>query len=176
MAKINEAHVLVIESLTEALIRLMRQKPLREISISELCEKAGVSRVSFYRNYSSMEDILLKHMISCTDEWWEHFSQKNADAFYRDFWPSLLEQYQRNDELIRLIYDNGVSHILMDHIYTCVSREADGSERDAYVRSALAGTLFGLVNEWIRRGMGEFPADFHLVDLLRTLQERGVAK
>lgn len=52
-----------------------------------------------------------------------------------------------------MIYDNGISHLLMDHIYACVSRDADGSERDAYIRSALAGTFYGLVNEWSRRRM-----------------------
>lgn len=70
-----------------------------------------------------------------------------------NFWSPLLEQYRQNEELIQMIYDNGISHLLMDHIYACVSRDADGSERDAYIRSALAGTLYGLVNEWSRRRM-----------------------
>ena len=47
MARKNEAHDMVMESLTEALLQLMRTKPLSEISVSELCDKAGVSRVSF---------------------------------------------------------------------------------------------------------------------------------
>ena len=51
MAGNADAHILVMESLTEALIQLMRKKPLAEIKISELCDKAGVSRVSFYRNF-----------------------------------------------------------------------------------------------------------------------------
>ena len=43
MAGNADAHILVMESLTEALIQLMRKKPLAEIKISELCDKAGVS-------------------------------------------------------------------------------------------------------------------------------------
>ena len=47
MARKNEAHDAVVESLTQALLLMMEQKPLAQINISELCEKAGVSRVSF---------------------------------------------------------------------------------------------------------------------------------
>ena len=36
MERKNAAHELVIESMTEALMQLMRVKPLSEISISEL--------------------------------------------------------------------------------------------------------------------------------------------
>jgi len=41
----------VINHLTEALLLLLAQKPLEEISISELVDTAGVGRASFYRNY-----------------------------------------------------------------------------------------------------------------------------
>lgn len=174
MAKPNEAHVMVLESLSEALLQLMERKPLREINVSELCEKAGVSRVSFYRNYTSMEDILVRHLNRCTDQWWVEFSQKPTEEFYREFWPSLLEEYRKNGQLIRLIYENNANAVLWTHISGCVTREASGDERDAYLRSALAGTLYGLVNEWIRRGMGEFPKDFRLIETMRLMEGKGV--
>lgn len=49
----------VLEHLTDALINLLQEKPLTDISIRELCELAGVGRASFYRNYESIEDILI---------------------------------------------------------------------------------------------------------------------
>ncbi|MBQ9612464.1 MAG: TetR/AcrR family transcriptional regulator [Lachnospiraceae bacterium] len=162
MTRTNEAHTLVLESLTEALLQLMEHKPLREISISELCQKAGVSRVSFYRNYSSMDDILIQQLNRCTDAWWGTFSQKEPDDFFREFWSSLLGEYRKNERLIRLLYKNDLSYILMEHIRECVCNSGTGEELDSYVRSALAGALFGLVNEWIKRGMGSFPDNFRL--------------
>ena len=41
----------VIEHLTNAMLKLLRDKPLGEISISELIEEAEVGRASFYRNF-----------------------------------------------------------------------------------------------------------------------------
>ena len=48
----------VIRQLTDTYLLLLKEKPASEISISELCEQAGVGRASFYRNFENREDIL----------------------------------------------------------------------------------------------------------------------
>ncbi len=50
-----------------ALLDLLNVKPFEKISISEITEKASVSRVSYYRHYSSREDILIKHSVFIVD-------------------------------------------------------------------------------------------------------------
>ena len=77
----NEAHDMVIESLTQALLQLMEKKPLNRINVSELCSRAGVGRVSFYRNFDSLDDILVQHLKKCTDDWWRDFIQRETDDF-----------------------------------------------------------------------------------------------
>lgn len=55
----NGTHELVVDSLYKALIQLMNKKPYKEITISEIVKRAGVSRMAYYRNYNSKNDILL---------------------------------------------------------------------------------------------------------------------
>ena len=43
--------------LTSALLDMLREGDWRGITVSALCERAEVSRNSFYRNYSGKEDI-----------------------------------------------------------------------------------------------------------------------
>lgn len=112
MKRKNEAHELVLQCLTEALLKLMEKKPFNEISVSELCEKAGVARASFYRNYDSMQEILTNYLSSVTDEWWEEFVKYPEDEFHEKFWKELLLQYKKNEELIKLIYQNDISYII----------------------------------------------------------------
>ncbi len=52
----------VKEYYTGALLSLLRQKRLEEISVSALVEKSGCSRASFYRNYLSKEQILDEYL------------------------------------------------------------------------------------------------------------------
>lgn len=54
----QEMNQLTRESIETALLYLMEKKDLKQISISELVKKAGVSRNAFYRNYKSKEEIL----------------------------------------------------------------------------------------------------------------------
>lgn len=54
----KEANQLTRESIETALLFLLEKKELAQISISELVQKAGVSRNAFYRNYKSKEEIL----------------------------------------------------------------------------------------------------------------------
>lgn len=46
------------ELLHQALLVLLKEKPLNKITIRELCAKAGVNRTTFYNHYQSPEDIL----------------------------------------------------------------------------------------------------------------------
>ena len=44
--------------LCEHLIQMMQEKPIDEISVSELCRRAGINRTTFYRYYTIPRDIL----------------------------------------------------------------------------------------------------------------------
>ena len=44
--------------LHQALLALLKEKPLDKITIRELCAKAGVNRTTFYNHYETVEDIL----------------------------------------------------------------------------------------------------------------------
>lgn len=169
MARKNEAHDAVVESLTQALLQLMEKKPLAQINVSELCTRAGVGRVSFYRNYDSMEEILVHYLKKCTDDWWIEFSRKPSDEFYATFWPELLAEYRKNEKLVKLLYQNNASHLIKEHIFACCMSDAAGTEEDAYTRAALAGALYGMVDEWIKRGMGQFPDNFSLRGIVRLM-------
>ena len=56
----------VANKITEALLDLLKKNDLNKISISALCDKAGVGRASFYRNFNSKEDVLKKYDKKCT--------------------------------------------------------------------------------------------------------------
>ena len=44
----------------DALLTLMRTKPFDEITVSELCQQAGVNRSTFYAHYSNTTELLVE--------------------------------------------------------------------------------------------------------------------
>lgn len=45
-------------ALQSSILELASQKPLAEISVSELADRAGINRVTFYKHYASPGDVL----------------------------------------------------------------------------------------------------------------------
>jgi len=46
----------------EAFFRLLETQAYEKISVSHITEKAGVSRMSFYRNFKSKDDLVKKSL------------------------------------------------------------------------------------------------------------------
>ena len=75
MNKKQETNAFVKECITEALLQLMKEKTLYEIAITEIVERAGVARVSFYRNFTSKENVIEQHLILLIREWGRDFEK-----------------------------------------------------------------------------------------------------
>ena len=58
MQNIYSKESYVEQKLADTLIELLKNKELQDISVRELCDKAGVGRASFYRHFQNKEDIL----------------------------------------------------------------------------------------------------------------------
>ena len=61
----------------DALLQLMHTKDYEQISISELARKAGVSRMSYYRNYNSKDEILMDYMYQIILEYAQELDLSN---------------------------------------------------------------------------------------------------
>ena len=58
MRKTKDQNRLARERIVAALTELMSEQDYTSITITEITQRAGVSRMTYYRNYSSKEDIL----------------------------------------------------------------------------------------------------------------------
>ena len=81
MRRKNINNQIIRESITEALLILMENLSISDITISALTRKAGVSRVSFYRNYKSKEEVLVSMLEERSREWWEEFKSSPSEDY-----------------------------------------------------------------------------------------------
>jgi len=52
------------ECIATALIELMKTKEYSSITITEIAKKSGMSRMTYYRNYTSKDDVLIQYLDS----------------------------------------------------------------------------------------------------------------
>lgn len=56
------------ESLLEALIRMLENRSLDSVTVSDLCKEAGINRTTFYKYYSVPEDVIIEAAEKILDE------------------------------------------------------------------------------------------------------------
>lgn len=157
MQKRNEVNVLTKECIVTALLRLMQTQSYDSISITDITNLAGVSRMAYYRNYNSKDEILIKHILDqekrlLTEIGGEKAKNlKGAIAYVSGF-------FQSNADVIQAIYDAGLAHMLTEMLedrvynYFPIAAAAKGGR---YAVHYYVGGILSVFKLWFDRGMKE---------------------
>lgn len=160
---------LVSEYITDALLLLMEKKEYHDISITELCEKAGVTRMSFYRNFESKEDILRKWLAEVTDRFVAQSGISYKNDAPHDYFVTLFTHLARYKQICVALYEAGLSYLLKDE-FDRVFLSIHGGEYDDYKSFFHAGGVYNVFLLWLMRGCAETPEE--LADKLTGLMEK----
>lgn len=95
MAKENGAHKLAIDCIYEALIQLMEKKEYKDITITDITNRAGVSRMAYYRNYTDKDEILLRRLRLYLDQA-EADLKERQDLSREEFWQTFVRSEQED--------------------------------------------------------------------------------
>ena len=136
-----------------AILALMAERPYEEISISDIVLRAQVGRSSFYRHFNSREDVVRRHMKAILEKWGEEFEALGRPE---ELGPSLLRHFYGNREFYLLLHRSGLGSLLLEAIRGAMELDRK-PDQEAYPLSWFAGGLYGLVDEWLRRGMTATP-------------------
>lgn len=144
----------VTEHITEAFLSLLSDKPIGEISISELVEKAGVGRASFYRNFDCKEDILRGYLSEKFHEWTDEW-EKNSGAPLSEQLRTMIAHFEKHRSFYQLLNDRGLIYFLKDAIIGICGPKPEYEAAQAYMTAFVAYTLYGWIDVWFQRGMKE---------------------
>ena len=153
----NPQNVLARKWMQQALLRLLRERDLSEITVSQLTKTAGVARITFYRNYTELSDILFDYLEMSEFGLADSGDQKMYLPF---FIRNYFTFFQEHRYLMDCIYRHNMIHQfsccledqLNSNLYLVVS--AYGFE-NPYEVSALVGMFSQILTDWLRGGMKE---------------------
>lgn len=146
----EERNTYVKRQLTDTLLQLMRSKRLEDISVSELTEKAGVGRVSFYRNYDDMKQILEQESDRLLNESAKLPKEEGTSSYFNFF-----DFIREHRDFFTTLCKAGLSNIIIESILKTTDIRPDSPNLEAYLKSFWAYGLYGWIAEWINRGMKE---------------------
>lgn len=150
----------VKEAMEIALIKLLKKKDINKITVTELCETAGVGRSSFYRNFASMEDAAVSYVNRIYREYFRNNPVK-SDAFKKGkFLFFLRERFKfikEHKDVFAVLHKNGILYnvlVKMDSEVKAQYLLADVSE-SRYFSAMVMGFSAGVIEEWVAGGMKE---------------------
>ena len=150
----EQKNTYVKKQITAALLEILKEKPLSDISVSELTNKAKIGRVSFYRNYQNKEDILKEESDRLIKEWGMLY-EANPESAPETLFPSLFDFYRDHRDFYTTLYNAGMSSIMMETIIGTIQIKPEMQNLEAYMKSFWAYGIYGWMLEWIKRGMQE---------------------
>ena len=151
----NEArNAYALEHVTASVLRLLHEKPISEISISEICDEAAIGRTSFYRNYDSKEDVIRKYLRNLLTEWETAYNAVKDDSNAR-LYGSFFQHLKENADFFLLLKKRGLMHLFLDVYMERNGARPEDDNMWAYTKSFIAYGTYGWVEEWIARGMKE---------------------
>ena len=107
------------ECLLIALLKLMKEKNISDITIKELTDKAGISRSTFYRHYSLPIDILRDYLqpsflkLIKVDPYLEG---PVISRIYKENINTMYKYFSRNRELMTVMFQAGMTDFIRDAI------------------------------------------------------------
>ena len=144
-----------------ALMKLLKTVPYRKITVSQLCVCAGISRTAFYKNFRSMDAVVLHKLVQMEKAYNKHrFPDGEIRSRFAEFYS--FAKSSRDFDL--LFVKNNLFSLFEEQIKTSYlsfmaaqeSRTLKGFQRE-YLPEYLSATVVSLLRKWAETGYREPP-------------------
>ena len=160
----NANNIFVKECITHALVCLIQTKPLSAVSITELANTAGVSRMAYYRNFNSKEEIFSSYMDIIIDRYDKYTDNLIPGGVYSDkehmvhYFSWLLE----NKDFLYAVINSGYGSVFLSKMTKyilgrwCKNKTIN---MEYYTLVAFSGSLYNLYISWSKNDFKETPEE-----------------
>ena len=160
--------------LRDSLITLLKDKPIQEVTVKELCEMAQINRATFYAHYTNPYDLLDQ----IENELFEEMSNKVIKKFTQDSLKEIMtlafDIIADNIELCRVLFSENGNKRFLDRIMNLARETSISSWKAMYPHATkhqieflfafiISGSV-AVLEHWVRIGMKETPVDLAEID------------
>lgn len=150
--------------LKEALIELLKQKPLTKITITELCHKADINRNTFYCHYNLPEDVLFEIEDEILHNIQSLLNEKSKKEEDTKLVYEICKLLKDNPDLSYVLFNNIDKSFVNQLIALChdrnindwkkISEYTNDKTAEMFYRFTLSGAT-SIIQEWCNNGFQE---------------------
>ena len=157
--------------LATALIELLEDRELSDVSIQDIVDKAGFSRMAYYRNFNSLDEILDYYLFSYSEAFVEKtkidFATMGAERFFILIFEHLGSEKTRH--IADIMYERGLVFTLY-RAFLQIFNPKDKDSKRLFDHRFIAGGVFGIYLRWVKLGYKETPEELTQI-VMRFLPE-----
>lgn len=144
--------------IAEALIQLMKKKDYSSITNKDITDRAGLSHITIYRNFSSKEDIIKYYLDDITDTFIEKTKIDYQPSKFKEYIITLFYHLKEQEHIGLLLYKANLIHYIKDEFDRIFHNKAH-NKKEQYNYYFVSGGLYNLYYYWLINGCKETPED-----------------
>ena len=151
------------ECMSDALIKLMSEKSIDKITITDITNLADVGRSTWFRNFSTKSEALSFKLVKLWERYiseYQNLRFSNAKVFF--------EFNYCIQNVLKTIYNAEMQHNIYDACCIVMLPQNDVTALDCYKFRFYAYGIYGLLDEWIKRDFKETPDE--MVELFSVIR------
>ena len=107
--------------IAEALIALLKNNKFQDISINDIINKAGVSRMTFYRQFYDKKEVLKYILDKRTDEYIANHINSNMSIEERIY--EGINMILQNKDMNKMLVDSDLYYLAVDEFARAITAE-----------------------------------------------------
>ena len=156
--------------ITDSLLELLKTCPYNEITVTQIIQNSDVARRTFYRNFTSKDDVIEAYIRSIIIEYADNWEIRKTDSIDLIF--DFVDKYK---PFLMLLSKNNMLHIFLiclnNHLpeaHMNAAREEDpyraffGDLDPSYLLPFHIGGIWNTIFVWMNNGMKESQDDIRL--------------
>ncbi len=155
--------------ITNTLLHLMKSFPYNEITVKQILIEAHVARKTFYRNFTSKDDVLNSHIDRILHQYVQ-FLQQMSNCQLSTVLDIIFDVCIQNQDLLFLLRDNNLLHLILNKLNLFIPVihkqvvtpehplfQPFTSEQVEYIIAFNVGSVWNIILKWIERDMNDTP-------------------
>lgn len=162
MDKRKEENIRVRRSIVSSLFSLMAERPLVHITVTDIIQKANVARASFYRNFSSKEDVLIYWIRYVLEDFRSNATYDLEDYTSLQNVRRAFDYFYRYKQYVLNLYHAGLGPLLLEELnqfHESIAGIMSARSPKRFQMYAFIGALYNTAIVWLLGDSKEQPDD-----------------
>lgn len=160
MRRKNTTKQMMKAYMTESLFILLREKSYEDISISEIAEKAGVNRSTYYRNFTSKDEIVISFYENIMRQYLSAYKSQSRQTLEK-YLLTMFQCFYEYKAPLLLLCQKGLSHLLLKVLNSFFERQVlvKYPAREHFKIFFHIGGIYNFFMLWFLHDMRETPEE-----------------